>query len=309
MHDRYFLRLALTFFSVTLLWSGCAPKKSTIDYEAYQAEIEAWHVKRVGDLKDTTGWLNLAGLFWLQEGINTFGSAEKNQVVFPTGTIAAEAGYFLVKNGTVKMEAKTEADVTVNGMPVTSIEIFHPDSSRAVTSVHGSLQWFVIRRDNQVGIRLRNLESNSVKEFKGIARYPVNPDWRVVADFTPTEGKTIDITNVLGQTVPQASPGVLKFQIEGKDYSIDALDGGKDEYFLIFGDPTNEKETYPSGRYLYVKKAGADGKVAVDFNKSYNPPCAFTPYATCPLAPRQNILSIAIEAGEKNYEGYSHTDH
>lgn len=309
MRDSFHLRLTLTLFSVAILLGDCSPKKSTLDLEAYQAEIEAWHVKRVSDLKDTTGWLNLAGLYWLQEGINTFGSSERNQVVFPAGTIAEEAGYFLVKNGSVKMEVKTEAVVTVKGMPVTSVEIFHPDSSRAVTAAHGSLQWFVIRRDNQVGIRLRDLTSKAVQEFRGIERYPVNPDWRVEADFTPTEGKTIDITNVLGQTLLQASPGVLKFQLDGKDFSIDALDGGKDELFLIFGDPTNGNETYPSGRYLYVKRPDAEGKMVIDFNKAYNPPCAFTPYATCPLPPRQNVLTVAIEAGEKNYEGYEHNTH
>jgi uncharacterized protein (DUF1684 family) len=178
---------------------------------------------------------------------------------------------------------------------------FHPDSSQAPVASHGSSQWFVIRRDKDVGIRLRDLTSKAVQEFKGIERFPVDLQWRVTARFQPTEGKTIDITNVLGQTNGQKSPGTLTFELGGETYSLDVLEGGKDEFFLIVGDKTNEKETYPSGRYLYVKKPNAEGEVIIDFNKAYNPPCAFTPFATCPLPPRQNILSVAIRAGEKNY--------
>ena len=276
---------------------------------AYQAEIDKWHAERIADLKSDNGWLNLAGLYWLQEGINTFGSSEANHVVFPAGSMAEEAGYFLVKNGTVRMEAKPEIAITVNDQPVRSVEIFHPDSSRSVQVAHGSLRWFVIKRDDQVGIRLRDLSSEAKQKFTGIERYPVDVAWRLEAEFTPTPGKTIDITNVLGQTVAQDSPGVLSFEHEGSKYSIDALDGGKDELFLIFGDSTNQDETYPSGRYLYVKRPDPSGKVIIDFNKSYNPPCAFTPYATCPLPPRQNLLSTYVRAGEKNYHGYAHASH
>lgn len=302
-------RCTLLSIAVTALVGCGAPEKPAIDQAAYLNEIEAWHTKRLEDLKDTSGWLNLAGIYWLREGINTFGSSEKNQVIFPPGTIAGEAGYFLVKNGIVKMEVKPEVAVTAGGLPVTSLEIFHPDSANVVTAAHGTLRWFVIKRDNQLGIRLRDLTSKAVQEFKGIERYPVNTEWRVTAAFKATDGKTIDITNVLGQTVPQESPGILEFEIEGNPYSIEALDGGKEELFLIFGDATNGKDTYSAGRYLYVKRPDAEGKVIIDFNKSYNPPCAFTPFATCPLPPRQNVLLLAVEAGEKNYEGYEHNTH
>jgi hypothetical protein len=284
-------------------------RKPSADVEAHQADVDKWHAGRVADLKSDNGWLNLAGLFWLQEGINTFGSAEVNNVVFPDGSIAAEAGYFLVKNGTVRMEVRPGVPITVNGKPVRSAEIFHPDSARATQVALGSLRWFVIKRDDEVGIRLRDLSSEAVQKFAGIDRYPVELAWRIEAEFTPTPGKTIDITNVLGQTVPQASPGILKFEHAGSSYSIDALDGGEDELFLIFGDSTNHHETYPSGRYLYVKQPDPSGKVIIDFNKSYNPPCAFTPYATCPLPPRQNMLTTYVRAGEKNYKGYEHTSH
>lgn len=288
-----------------VLLLSCAQREEKLSEAAHQQEVDAWFEDRIRNLKDTTGWLNLVGLYWLQEGINTFGSAETNQVVFPVGTIAADAGYFLVKNGVVTMNVNTGVPITSRGAAVTSMVVFHPDSARLPHVEHGSLQWFIIQRDNQVGVRLRDLNSAAVTRFKGIERYPVDLQWRVEAAFEPTEGKTIDITNVLGQTVPTPSPGVLTFQIGGKKYSIDALEGG-DELFLIFADDTNGKETYPAGRYLYVKKPGADNKVVIDFNKAYNPPCAFTPFATCPLPPRQNVLALAVTAGEKNYEENKH---
>ncbi|MFZ5999340.1 MAG: DUF1684 domain-containing protein [Bacteroidota bacterium] len=288
---------------VALLWS-CEPKKAEVDPIAHRAEIDTWHAKRINDLKSNNGWLNIAGLFWLQEGINTFGAAATNNVVFPAGTIADDAGYFTVKNGVVHMDIKKGVDVKIDSVSVSSVEIFHPDSSKAKVSSFGSLQWFIIKRDNQVGVRLRDLNSKAVTEFPGIERYPVDVIWRVVADYKPTDGKMIDITNVLGQTVPQKSPGTLLFEIGGEKFSIDALEGGNDELFLIFGDLTNEKDTYPAGRYLYVKTPGPDGKIVLDFNKAYNPPCAFTPFATCPLPPRQNILNVRIEAGEKNYDSH-----
>lgn len=287
----------------------CAPKENQLSAEVHRTEIEQWHAQRIADLKDTTGWLNLAGLYWLIEGINTFGSAENNQIVFPAGSIAGDAGYFRVNNGIVQMEVNPNVEVKVDQQVVQSAQLFHPDSSTAPVATHGSLQWFVIRRDQDVGIRLRDLTSKAVQEFKGIERYPVDLAWRVTARFQSTEGKTIDITNVLGQTSAQKSPGTLTFEWGEESFSLDVLDGGKDEFFLIVGDKTNEKETYPSGRYLYVKKPDANGEVLIDFNKAYNPPCAFTPFATCPLPPRQNILPIEITAGEKKYEGYSDFGH
>jgi uncharacterized protein (DUF1684 family) len=167
---------------------------------------------------------------------------------------------------------------------------------------HGSLLWFVIKRDDQYGVRLRDHESDGVKNFHGIERYPVDVSWRIEARFEKAEpGKTIDITNILGQTTPNPCPGTLVFDIDGKEFRLDAILEGGPDLFVIFGDDTNEKETYPSGRYIYVNPPDESGKVIIDFNKSYNPPCAFTAFATCPLPPRQNVLPVRITAGEKNY--------
>lgn len=287
-----------------ILALGCnSQKKSNIDENAYLKEIEVWHEARVSnDLKGPNGWLNLAGLYWLKEGFNTFGSGQDNDLVFPETKIDENAGTFFVQQGKVTMELNPGVTATVEGQPVSKLVIYKMDSSFHPVINHDSLQWFVIRRDNQLGIRLRDLNSEAVTSFAGVERYPVDLNWRIEGEWEAAPaGKTIEITNILGQTYPQPSPGTLVFSVEGKTYRLDAIDEGGDEYFIIYADPTNEHDTYPSGRYMYVKKPDAEGKVVVDFNKGYNPPCAFTAFATCPLPPKQNWIDVPITAGEKNY--------
>jgi len=281
-------------------------KEEDLDINAYKAEIELWHQERIANLKSANGWLNLAGLFWLKKGASTFGSDASNDLVFPKDKIAAKAGVFLLQNGIVQLTASPNVEILFNDTPMTNGVVFHPDSTRQPKVSFGSLQWFIIRRDDQYGVRLRDLKSTAVEEFKDIERYDVNTEYRIEAILEiPATPKKIDITNVLGQTTAQDSPGTLVFTFQDKEYRLDAL-LEDEELFVIFGDPTNKDEAYPSGRYVYAKVPGADGKTVLDFNKSRNPPCAFTPYATCPLPPRQNILPIAITAGEKNYHGYTH---
>lgn len=305
---KYDMRVPVFFFLAFVIVS-CAPNKQTenvIDREAYTAEINKWHEERIQNLKGSNGWLNLAGLFWLKEGVSSFGSDESNDLVFPKDKMAAKAGIFLLQNGIVNMTASPDVEILSNEVPMKSGVVFHPDSIRQPKLSHASLQWFIIKRDDQYGVRLRDLKSTAVEEFHGIERYDVNPEYRVVATLeTTSTPKKIDITNVLGQTTAQDSPGTLVFTLKGKEYRLDALLEGE-ELFVIFGDPTNEKETYPSGRYLYANLPGPDGKTILDFNKAYNPPCAFTPFATCPLPPSQNGLAVAITAGEKNFQGYHH---
>jgi uncharacterized protein (DUF1684 family) len=300
----------ISFQIILLVLLSCDSNKSNqpeLDIEAYKAEVEEWYQKRLTELKGDNGWLNLAGLFWLKEGVNTFGSDESNDLVFPKGKIAAKAGFFLVKNRVVQLNGLPGVEVLDRGTPIKEKVIFHPDSTKNSLLSHGSLQWFIIKRDDQVGIRLRDLESKSIEEFTGIERYEVNAEWRVEATLEiPAEPRKIDITNVLGQTTAQTSPGTLVFKLKEKEYRLDALEGGKDELFIILGDVTNETETYPAGRYLYIKIPDGNGRTTIDFNKAYNPPCAFTPFATCPLPPAQNVLPIAIQAGEKNYHLDSH---
>jgi uncharacterized protein (DUF1684 family) len=179
--------------------------------------------------------------------------------------------------------------------------IFDKDSARQPVVSSGHLRWTIIQRGEKIGIRLRDLESPLVTQFKDIDRFPVDTAWRIQAALQPQgQTPTIAITNILGQTNQQPSPGKLVFSVGNKQYTLDALEEG-DELFIIFGDETSGKTTYPSGRFLAVKKPDANGLTTIDFNRAYNPPCAFTSFATCPLPPRQNILPFAVTAGEKNY--------
>jgi uncharacterized protein (DUF1684 family) len=284
----------------------CSSKKEMTAAEkvAHREEIDQWHAERLEKVKAPNGWLNLVGLYWLEPGINTFGSDAGNNVVFPAGKIAGQAGYFLVEGSIVTLVAGDDPSILLNGHAVKREVIYQPDSSWAPMLESGSLRWNIIRRESKLGIRLRDDDSDQVHSFRGVDRFAVDPLYRVEAILEAADSShQVSITNVLGQTYQRPSPGVLVFSLEGREQRLTPIiEGGGDELFIIFADATSSKETYGGGRFLYAKRPGADGKVILDFNKAYNPPCVFTPYATCPLAPEQNVLPVAIYAGEKRYE-------
>lgn len=269
------------------------------DDTGYETEIKAWHQKRIEGLKAENGWLNLAGLFWLEEGKNSFGSDAKNNIVFPAGKSAPLLGSFTLKNGEVWIDVDPNAKISVNKEPVTSLKIYPSEKNIVLES--GSLRWFVIKRGNKFGIRLRDLESSDLHHFTGIKTYSIDQKWRIEAKLEPAAAdKKIPITDVLGQVSLQTSPGTLVFSVDGKEYRLDAVESDQ-ELFILFADKTSGKETYGAGRFLYAEQPNEKGITVLDFNKSINPPCAFTSFATCPLPPKQNRLSIAVTAGEKNY--------
>ncbi|NDK55149.1 DUF1684 domain-containing protein [Pontibacter sp. BT213] len=292
----------------TLFISACNSTPDTVETAqtnpaAYKVSIEEWHKERITNLKKEDGWLALAGLFWLEPGINTFGSGPDNDLVFPEGKIAAEAGAFILEGDKVKIKLNDGAEVKLDGKPVQDAVVYTAGSDDSPKLTHGSLTWFVIQRGDKYGIRLRDTESEVRKNFTGIDRYEVNPDWQLQAKLEPnTTGRKIAITNVLGQTSNEDTPGALVFKVDGKEYKLDVMKEGN-ELFVLFADKTNGNETYGAGRYLYTNLPDANGNVTIDFNKAYNPPCAFVTYATCPLPPKQNFLPIPVPAGEKAFEG------
>jgi uncharacterized protein (DUF1684 family) len=296
------IKSPLAYFAFVFLVSCSKPATdNAVDAEVYSKGIQDWQQQRNAYQVSENGWVNLAGLFWLKEGINSFGSGNKNDLVFPSGKIPETAGYFIVQSEAVTVKANPGITFRCNENEITSGVLYHPDSSR-ITMGYGPLRWFVIKREDRLGIRLRDLENPLLKEFKGIEFFPIDPAWRLEGKVEWADSsRTIEITNVLGQTLQQRSVGTLVFDYQGKTYRLDALDEGNDEFFIIFGDETNARETYGAGRYLYVPLPDSSGKVILDFNKAYNPPCAFTEFATCPLPPKQNVLPFAVRAGEKNY--------
>ena len=265
---------------------------------AYENEIRDWHKKRVEDLKSENGWLNLAGLLWLEEGENTFGGDGENDIVFPKDRSNAALGKFVLKDGIVTLVANKDAGIFNGDEPVENLQIF--PSKKPVVLKHKTLRWFIIQRGDKYAVRLRDLDSPQLKAFKGIDTYPIQTDWKIKAKFEPTTGKKIAITDITGRTAEQESPGTLVFAVKGKEYRLDAV-GSEKSLFIIFADETNKKHTYGSGRFLYASAPDAEGYTWLDFNKATNPPCAFSPYATCPLPPKQNKLAVAITAGEKRF--------
>ncbi|MDZ7372133.1 MAG: DUF1684 domain-containing protein [candidate division KSB1 bacterium] len=271
--------------------------------EDYAKSVETWRQQRINNLKRPDGWLSLIGLFWLREGENSFGSDSGNDLVFPADKADPFLGVFILKDGAVTLRAAKGADIRCHGERVGILPLTADDGEPTILT-HRSLLFYVIKRGDRFGIRLKDTESDLLKRFKGIDCYPIDSNWAVPARFQPYEnGKTISIINALGQTVQETCPGALVFTREGQEYRLDIVGQAESDYFIVFGDATNGEETYGGGRFLYVPRADAEGKTVIDFNKAYNPPCVFTPYATCPLPPPQNILPFRVTAGEKMYEG------
>ncbi|WP_439880236.1 DUF1684 domain-containing protein [Pontibacter sp. MBLB2868] len=298
----------ITFGLAAIVLAGCTNNQSGKEDKVatantdttYVAGIDNWHAERIENLKKEDSWLALAGLYWLKPGVNTFGSAESNDIVFPKGTIDAQAGSFILDGNKVLLEANENANIELNGEAIKQQEvIFSPEMEQAPQLKHGSLSWVVIKRGDKYGVRLWDAESEGRRNFTSIERYPVQPEWNLEARLEQNAlPKQVAITNVLGQTSQEPSPGAVVFTVNDQQYRLDALEEGE-ELFIIFADKTNGSETYGSGRYLYIPKPGADGKTTIDFNKAYNPPCAFTGFATCPLPPKQNFLPFKVTAGEK----------
>jgi uncharacterized protein len=267
----------------------------------YKAEIEQWRHTREAELTAEDSWLTLAGLFWLKEGKIRIGSAPSNGIVLPPGA-PPKLGVLEFHDGVTTFHPEPGA-VNVDGKPATA-QTLTPDVSGAPDILRaGSLSMLIIKRGSRYGLRLRDNNSQLRRHFTGLKYYPVKPEYRVAARFMPYKPpKIIAVPNVLGETEDEASPGYLEFSLQGQVLRLDPILENR-SLLLIFKDATAGKETYPAGRFLdaAMPVPGNGDEVILDFNKAYNPPCAFTPYATCPLPPRQNVLPVRIEAGELRY--------
>ncbi|HGY56167.1 MAG TPA: DUF1684 domain-containing protein [Caldithrix abyssi] len=298
------MRVFIALFSWVLffLTVGCDSEPTT-EKAAYFQQIENWHKQRIASLTKKDGWLTLAGLFWLEEGESTFGSAEDNKIVFPKDKAPAHIGRFIVKGDEISVKIDSRVTVLHDGQPVQALPLQHDLTGKPTILTLGSLSWYVIKRGDRYLIRLKDSEHPRLKEFKGIERYPVDVRWRVKARLEPyNPPKKLHIANVLGQVSETDCPGALVFEIDGKEYRLDPEGKmGEKEWFLNFSDETSGRETYGAGRYLVIDAPDENGITYIDFNKAYNPPCAFSPFATCPLPPKQNKLLLRITAGEKDY--------
>jgi len=265
----------------------------------YRAEIQTWRAGYEADLKRDNGWLTLAGLFWLKEGRNTFGTSAENDIVLPPGSAPEKAGAFLFHDGKTRLALSSGTAFMINGKPANVETGLKPDATGAPDRVTtGHLSMIVIQRGSRFGIRLWDNDSAVRRDFPGSQWFPVHEVFRVTAQFTSyPQPKMIPILNVLGDTEQNPSPGYATFKLESKTCRLEPLLEG-DHLFFILKDLTSGKETYAAGRFLYTGMP-KDGKLILDFNKAENPPCAFTAFATCPLPPKQNHLPVAVTAGER----------
>jgi hypothetical protein len=260
-----------------------------------------WHEKRLRNLTSEDGWLTLVGLDWLEEGEQSAGSAPDSQLVFPPHT-PAKLGTFLRKGTTVSLQPAPGVALTLKGQPFKGGVLRSDAEGEPDVLKLGSVSFFVIRRGEKLGVRIKDAEAPTRKAFHGIPTYPASAAWRIEARFEPAEKpRTLKVPNVLGVEEEMQSPGTLVFTVGGKEHRLTpVVEEGAKQLFIIFGDETNRDETYGAGRFLYADLP-QDGRVVLDFNRAYNPPCAFTRFATCPLPPRGNRLAVRVEAGEKRY--------
>jgi uncharacterized protein len=271
----------------------------------YEKEMLEFRAQREQRLRENDrSWLALAGLFWLEEGNNAFGSAPTNDIQLDSPAVPANAGIFQYRNSAVTLRAAEGTDIRCNGELVKT-KVLHSDIEEKPDFLElGSYILVAIKRGKNCLIRVWNRDHPTRKDFTGLKHYPVNPDFRITASFVPYDPPRImKIRDVIGEEYDVEFPGYAIFNIGGKECRLEA-EKSEDGLFFNFYDPTNGNGSYPGGRFLDVD-APNDREVVLDFNKARNPPCAYTDFATCPLPPSQNRLPIRIPAGEMVYRHHN----
>ncbi len=275
---------------------------------SYQQEIKEWQNRRLRQLTAADGWTTLVGLFWLDAGENSFGRAASNRIVMDYPGLPEQVGTFRVVGMRVSFSAAPNAAVMHAGRLVSSLGPLIDDAGGAPTLLNtGTVSFHLLKRSGRLGIRVRDSAAAARVHFQGLEYFPIDEKWRLAARFEPYQSvKTVSIATVLDMQEEMQSPGTLVFEVDGQQHRLEAvLESGATDYFVMFTDLTNGKQTYAAGRCLYVSPP-VGGAAVIDFNKAYNPPCCFTPFATCALPQPTNRLSIAINAGELKYSGRDH---
>jgi uncharacterized protein (DUF1684 family) len=295
-------------FAATAILGASTVHADRIDY---RHQVEQWRADRVTRLTAPAGWLSLIALEWLQPGDNRIGSAADNDIV--VAAMPAHLGVVSLRaDGSVHLALAAGSAALIDGKPLREAVLVDDalagEGAPTVVSL-GTLSFLVIDREGRKGLRIRDTEAATRRNFAGIDHFPVDPAWRIDATWVPASaGQTLEMGTVIGTTEKYPVPGTARFSRDGKTFEIMPVIEvpGDAQYFVVFADRTSGRETYGAARFLYIDPP-KNGKVTLDFNKAYNPPCAFTPFATCPLAPPENRLDVRVTAGEKNYRG-GHTD-
>ncbi|MGB1252001.1 MAG: DUF1684 domain-containing protein [Candidatus Promineifilaceae bacterium] len=269
----------------------------------FSAEMETWQAQRLASLRSPNGFLSLVGLCWLQMGVNQLGSADANSCIFPAG-LPDRIGTLTVSETAMQLTIADGVHATHKGAPIDSLTLYADSDPNGPTIIeHGSVSWFVIKRGDALGIRIRDTDSALLQRFAGVDRFPEDVAWRISAEFQPhLTPHTVPIPTILGTNADMLSPGVVKLSYQGHTQTLTALSSADSKrLFLIIADKTTGQDSYGGGRFLTTEAIDENNQVLIDFNKATNPPCAFSPYATCPRPPAENRLPFAILAGEKTF--------
>ncbi len=293
----------IALVSSILAVSAVAASTVIEDASAYHKQIEDWRAHRLERLKAPNGWLSLVGLEWLKEGANKIGSAKDNAVVIAKapphlGTISLDRG-----KATLSLDPRANAKIDDEKKP--GAELLDDSHDKPTTVSFGTVNFFLVQRGDKFGLRIKDSEAQTRVHFLGLDNFDIDPSWRIEAKWESYDPPhQVEQANILGQIEKSVVPGAAVFERDGKSYRLEPMieNPGDTNLFLVFADRTSGKETYGAARFLYTDPP-KDGKVILDFNKAYNPPCAFTPYATCPLPTPQNRLNVRVTAGEKKYRG------
>jgi uncharacterized protein (DUF1684 family) len=294
-----FGRIACT---VALLAAPACDRRPPVD-PAYLAEVETWRAERLTKLTAENGWLTLVALVWLEPGDNPFGSAPGNKVVLPGRDVPPVAGTLTLEaDGAVVLRTVPEAGVTIIGQPVTEARLRSDRDGSPQAVAVGSVRFHIIERGGRKAVRARDPDNPARAAFQGIEQFPVDPRLRVTGTFEPyAEPREVRVPSHQGPDQTMLAPGIVRFDILGQPCALEPLTTSRQptDFFFVFRDATAGNETYGAGRFLDADLPDpATGRLVLDFNRAYNPPCAFTPFATCPLPPPQNVLTVRIAAGE-----------
>ena len=294
-------QLMIGLLAAAISFLAMLPACGTPSPHDYAAEIEAWRTEREARLKADDGWLTLTGLFFLNEGDNSFGSSPQNDIELRAGP--ERAGIITLRDGRVGVRAVEGQTLLVDGRRVDGAQLWPSEGSDQPTITLGPLSLFSHESGDRLAMRLRDSESEIRREFTKLRWYPVDESFRIRGRYVPHDKpRTMKLANNLGDVLTLRTSGSVALTVKGETLRLTAIDYD-DRLWFVFSDLTSGSETYPSARFLYADMPDLDGRTTVDFNQAYNPPCAFNPYTTCPLPPPENRLQVRIEAGELDYLG------
>lgn len=304
---RLMLWLALVFGNgfITASLTADEPVVVTVQTENHQQAVEAWRASRHERLIQTDGWLTLVGLEWLEDGNNRIGKAHDNDIQLRGG--ADYWGTIVLQNGQLHFNSHTPEEVKVNGEALPHAQLIPDTEGEATVISSGTLSVHVIFRGSYA-LRIKDSQAEALQNFDGVDNYPIDESWRIDGRFTQApEGTVIEITNVLGQVSESPVLGSFEFERDGKTHKLLGIgESDSENLWFIFADRTTGHGTYGAGRYLYSDGMPENDRLVVDFNKAYNPPCAFNPYSTCPIPPQSNRMDVWVLAGEKNFHPDAH---